>query len=121
MIFPRTYNLPPIVRRSDYSLVIQLMRFTNEPLDLDQYIVLSQLWDRRRETKHADFLITAIDHANAILKLSLTSQETTGLPTAGVYDVKIIEVTPSGPVAGNPKEYYVMRGSFTSTEGYTDD
>lgn len=113
MIRPANYSIS-IISRSHFDFTA---RFYSEvsgvPVDLSGNTILAQLWDRAREIKYGDFLVDTSQIADGLLNFSLTADETTNLPTTGVYDVKVIYP--------DTKEYYLLEGSFSVKRGYTDD
>jgi hypothetical protein len=60
-----------------------------------------------------DMTVDELDLNIGIIRLSLTSDQTALLPTVGTYDLKMFN--PLG------KEYYLIAGTFTTSQGYTDD
>jgi hypothetical protein len=114
MITPGSYNLPTIYQRSNYDFVVQLLRTTGEPADLSLYNVLSQMWDVKRTTFYGDFKLDILDYDAAVIKFYLTPEDTEILPIFGLYDIKIVNLVDNA-------EYYVLKGTFTTAVGYTDD
>ena len=113
MIRPANYSIQ-VISRSDFDFTVRI--FTEQDgdlVDLSANTILAQLWDRAREIKYGDFSIDLSQAATGVLNISLTSQQTTNLPTTGVYDLKI--------VYPDNKEYYLLQGSFSVSRGYTDD
>jgi hypothetical protein len=111
MIYPIVYNIQ-IIRRSSFDRIFKVNLEVDVPYDLTGKDLLSQLWDRKREEKYADFDITVINAPLGSFMLKLTSAQTLLLPTLGVYDVKVID---------GVDEFYLIKGSFSVQEGYTDD
>jgi hypothetical protein len=114
MINPKSYNLPLIYQRSSYDFIVQLLRVTNEPIDLCQYQILCQMWDIKRTLFYGQFRQEILDYEAAVLKFYLTPEETQILPRFGLYDVKLINLD-------DRTEYYVLKGTFTTAVGYTDN
>jgi hypothetical protein len=113
MIRPATYPLS-IIRRSTFNIVFQLFDVQGgSTLDWSSYTILSQLWDRKRSIKYKDFTVDTSNITQGLIVLRLTADQTLDLPTTGVYDCKVI--FPDG------SEYFFLKGSFTVSEGYTDD
>ena len=109
-VSPATYN-DTIQRRAIYDLTLQFIDSTGANIDLTGWTVRSQLWDLGRTTQYTSFTVTYPNVQTGIVKLSLTSAQTTSLPDQVYYDVLTIDP------AGN-KEYY-LEGTFYVSEGYT--
>lgn len=114
MISPITYNLPAITKRSNYDFMVQLLNIHENPVNLAEYEILCHMWDIKREIKYGEFNLEVISTELALLKFYLTPEQTQRLPLFGFYDVKIITLDDS-------KEYYIIKGTFTTTAGYTDN
>lgn len=107
---PGTYNII-LQRRADYSLSLQFKDSTGAPINLTGWTAYSQVWNRDRTTKYADFAITYTNRANGQIAISLTDAQTTTFPDECYYDV-LLE-NPSGL-----REYY-LEGTVYVSEGYT--
>jgi hypothetical protein len=113
MIRPVTHSLV-IIRRSTFRFGVQLVAPPNNtPVDLSLNTVIAQMWNRARTEKYKDFTIDVTEASTGQIELSLTSDQTIGLPRVGVYDIKVIY--PTGD------EYFLVAGGFTVQDGYTDD
>lgn len=113
MIYPVTHSIQ-IIRRSTFDVTFQILINDQLFYDLTNKTILAQLWDRKREEKYADFTVDVINASLGLFKLVLSSSQTINLPQLGTYDVKAID-----NVTNN--EYYLVKGSFSTQEGYTDD
>lgn len=111
MVQPGTYNIK-IQRRADWSVLLEFKDSTNAAINLTGWTVEAEAWNAGRTKKYADFGVTYVNRANGQVKLRLTYQQTTALPTPCEYDVLLIN--PSGE-----REYY-LEGQITSSEGYTE-
>lgn len=109
-VYPGTYNIS-LQRRADYVVALQFKDSTGAPIDLTSWTVYSQVWNRNRTTKFADFAVTYTNRANGQVSIALTDTQTTTLPDECYYDV-LLE-NPSGL-----REYYI-EGTVYVSEGYT--
>jgi len=109
-ISPGTYNIT-LQRRADYSIVLQFKDSNNAAIDLTDWTVESQVWNKSRSTKYADFAITYTDRSTGTVTIALTDEQTATFPDEAYYDVLL--TNPSGL-----KEYY-LEGQVWVSEGYT--
>tara|TARA_B100001939_G_scaffold44630_2_gene34435 strand:- start:435 stop:773 length:339 start_codon:yes stop_codon:yes gene_type:complete len=109
-VSPGVYNIS-LQRRADYETQLTFSESGGAPIDLTGWTVTAQVWDKARTKKSADFLVTYVNRATGIVKLSLTDTETTSFADQLYYDV-LLE-NPAGL-----KEYY-LEGVITVSEGYT--
>lgn len=107
---PGTYNII-LQRRADYSLSLQFKDNTGTAINLTDWVAYSQVWNRDRTTKYADFAVTYTNRANGQIAIALTDTQTTTFPDECYYDV-LLE-NPSGL-----REYY-LEGVIYVSEGYT--
>lgn len=107
---PGTYNII-LQRRADYSLSLQFKDSTGTAINLTDWVVYSQVWNRARTTKYADFAVTYTNRPNGQVAIALTDTQTTSFPDECYYDV-LLE-NPSGL-----REYY-LEGVIYVSEGYT--
>jgi hypothetical protein len=113
MIRPTRKDLN-IIRRSDfdYSFVVY-ETFGGDRVNWQDVEVLAQLWDRKREVSYGAFNVNDSDLSLGLVIIKLDADDTINLPKTAVYDIKVL--FPDG------NEYYIVTGSFTVSEGYTDD
>jgi hypothetical protein len=109
-VSPGTYNIL-LQRRADYSVSLQFKDSANAPINLTGWTAYSQVWNRDRTTKYADFAITYPSRVEGRIAIALTDTQTTSLPKECYYDV-LLE-NPSGL-----REYY-LEGIVYVSEGYT--
>lgn len=109
-ISPGIYNIS-LQRRADYSVTLQFKDSTNSAIDLTNYTVAAQVWDKTRTTKYADFTVTYTDRSAGTVAIALTDEQTATFPSEAYYDVLL--TTPSGL-----KEYY-LEGIIFGHTGYT--
>jgi len=109
-ISPGTYNIS-LQRRADYSVSLQFKDSTGTAINLTGWTAYSQVWNRDRTTKYADFAITYTNRSNGQIAIALTDTQTTSFPNECYYDV-LLE-NPSGL-----REYY-LEGTVYVSEGYT--
>lgn len=112
----RPVNVPiSIITRSDFDQTYKV--FSEAPptgilVDLSDYTMLAELWDLKRTIKYDTFSIDTTRLAEGIFNISLTSDQTQNLPLTGAYDVKVFK---------GGKEYYIVKGTFSTSTGYSDD
>ncbi len=109
-ISPGIYNIS-LQRRADYSVTLQFKDSTSSAIDLTDWTVAAQVWDKARATKYADFAVTYTDRSTGTVALALTDDQTATFPDETYYDVLL--TTPSGL-----KEYY-LEGIIFASQGYT--
>jgi hypothetical protein len=109
-VSPGTYNIL-LQRRADYVITLQFKDSTGSPINLTNWTVYSQVWNRARTTKFADFSVTYTNRATGQVSIALTDTQTTTLPDECYYDV-LLE-NPS-----SLREYY-LEGIVYVSEGYT--
>ena len=109
-VYPGTYNIR-LQRRADYTIALQFKDSTNTAINLTDWTVYCQAWNRDRTTKYADFAVTYTSRPNGQVSLALTDTQTTNFPDECYYDV-LLE-NPSGL-----REYY-LEGTVFVSEGYT--
>ena len=113
MIRPASHSIT-IIRRSTFRFAVQVfVEEGGDLLDLSEVTVLAQLWNRARDELYTSLTIDTNLAATGVITLSLTSDQTIPLPRLGVYDIKL--VYPNGD------EFFILVGSFTVQDGYTDD
>lgn len=111
MIQPGRYDIT-LQRRADYSVIMQFKDSEEDPIDLTGWTVKAQAWNAGRTKKYADFTTVYTSRVNGQVKLKLTYQQTTSMPTPCEYDVLLIN-------GAGEREYYV-EGTITASEGYTE-
>tara|TARA_R100000951_G_scaffold71705_1_gene60412 strand:- start:261 stop:599 length:339 start_codon:yes stop_codon:yes gene_type:complete len=109
-VSPGEYNIL-LQRRASYSLGLQFQGGTGLAIDLTGAVVAAQIWDKAREVKYADFLVSYTDRVNGEVTIGLTDTQTTTLPSNLNYDVLVTS-------AGGSKDYY-LEGKITVSQGYT--
>lgn len=109
-IYPGTYNII-LQRRADYSIDLQFKDSTGTAINLTGWTIYSQVWNKTRTTKYADFAVTYTNRLTGQVSLTLTDVQTTTFPDECYYDV-LLE-NPS-----SIREYY-LEGTIYVSEGYT--
>lgn len=109
-ISPGTYNII-LQRRADYSIDLQFKDNTGTAINLTGWTIYSQVWNKTRTTKYADFTIIYTNRLTGQISLTLTDTQTTTFPDECYYDV-LLE-NPS-----SIREYY-LEGTIYVSEGYT--
>ena len=109
-ISPGTYNIS-LQRRADYSVVLQFKDSNDAAINLTGWTVESQIWNKPRTTKVADFAVAYTDRSTGTVTLSLTPEQTALINTTYYYDVLL--TNDSGV-----KEYY-LEGTVVGDQGYT--
>ena len=109
-IQPGTYDFE-LQRRADFALNLQFKDSNDVAIDLTNYTVYAQAWDKGRNTKYADFSVSYTSRANGEIAIALNHTETSALPDELYYDVMLQD-------SNNKREYYLGGRIFTN-EGYT--
>jgi hypothetical protein len=109
-ISPGTYNIS-LQRRADYYVTLQFKDSTGAAINLTDWSVEAEIWNKPRTIKYVDFTITYTNRVTGTISIALTDTETTALPTKAYYDVLLIN--PSGL-----REYY-LEGDVNVCEGYS--
>lgn len=107
---PATYDFT-IQRRSTVPLGITF-KSGGVVTDITGYTFASQVWDKARTHKYADFSVTYTDRSQGKVDFELTPAQTeTFTPDELVYDVKYKQP--------NNKEFYLLQGDLFIEEGHT--
>lgn len=101
-----------VQRRADDRTRVEFFDPNDDPLDLTDWAVYAQIWDKKRTEKYADFTVDYVDRANGVVELLLYAIDTEDLPCECFYDVMLED--PS-----NFKEYY-LEGAIYVSEGYSE-
>jgi hypothetical protein len=109
-VTPGRYNFT-LQRRADFDLQLGFRDSAGIAIDLTDWSVYAQAWDRGRTVKYSDFTVTYTDRINGIMHISLTDVQTETMPDECFYDVML--ESPSGL-----REYY-LEGMIIVYEGYT--
>jgi hypothetical protein len=109
---PGTYNIRP-QRRADFQLNLTFKDGEGDPIDLGDYTVLAQVWDKCRTTKYGDFFVDTTDETEGSVVLTLDFLSTELLPNEAYYDVMLVNN------ATGIRQYY-LEGIVRPSEGYTD-
>lgn len=107
---PATYNIT-IRTGATYELDLQYKDSNGVAIDMTNYSVAAQLWDRLATAKVADFVLSWTDQATGQFKLTLSAASTQALTDQGQYDVLITE--PGG------EKYYILQGKAAIEVGLT--
>lgn len=81
------------------------------PMDLTGCTAVSQVWNKDKTIKYADFVISFVNAASGILKRSLSKSLTATLPDEAFHDLLITN-------AANISQYY-LEGMVYVSEGYS--
>lgn len=109
---PGIYNIRP-QRRADFPLNLTFKTSEGDPIDLADYTVLAQVWDKCRTTKYGDFSVDTADEAEGNVVLTLDYITTELLPDEAYYDVMLINDTTG------LRQYY-LEGIVRPSQGYTE-
>ena len=109
-ISPGIYNIS-LQRRADYYVTLQFKDSTGTAIDLTDWTVAAQAWNKNRTRKYADFAVAYTDRVAGTVAISLTDTQTEAFPDEAYYDVLL--TNPSGL-----KEYY-LEGTIFVSQGYT--
>ena len=109
-IHPGRYD-DTIQRRVVYDLTLQFKDAEGTPINLTGWTAAAEIWNKTRTTQYATFSVTYLNRVNGLIKIALTSVDTTSLPDTSYYDVLLTDTD-------GRKEYY-LEGIFYASEGYT--
>ncbi|MFZ9656060.1 MAG: hypothetical protein ACO29V_10455 [Limnohabitans sp.] len=109
---PGTYNIRP-QRRADFQLNLTFKTSEGVPIDLSDFTVLAQVWDKCRTTKYGDFTVDTADEVDGNVILTLGYAITEVLPDEAYYDVMLIDDS------SGLRSYY-LEGIVRPSEGYTE-
>ncbi len=107
---PGQYNII-LQRRSDFLLRVEFNDSNDVPIDLTGWTVYSQIWDKQRSVKYADFTIDYIDRVQGTIGLLLFASDTEEIPCEAFYDVMLED-------PNDFKQYYI-EGLVYVSEGYS--
>ena len=109
-VSPGIYNFT-VQRSADHELVLIFKDSNGDAIDLTSWTVASQVWNKGRTTKYADFTVTYTDRTNGKVTIALSDDDTADFPDELRYDVLL--TNPDGL-----KEYY-LEGIIYVDQGYT--
>jgi len=109
---PGTYNIRP-QRRADYVLTLTFKDTAGDPIDLGNYTVLAQVWDKCRTVKYGDFTVAVDAPLTGTAVLTLDYVTTELLPDEAYYDVMLINDN------DGLRQYY-LEGIVRPSQGYTE-
>ena len=109
---PATYNIT-LQRRADYSVLLQFKDSTGANIDLTNYTVEAQAWDKERENKSAEFDVQYTKRDEGKVTLKLSADETATFAASELYyDVLVTDTI-------NDIKSYYLEGVILVSEGYT--
>lgn len=109
-VSPGQYNIT-LQRRADFYLQLQFRDSGGAAIDLTDWAVYAQAWDKARANKYVDFTVEYVNRSLGIVKLWLTEVQTAALPCESFYDVMLVDDS-------DVREYY-LEGMIFVSEGYT--
>jgi hypothetical protein len=109
-IQPAKWNIL-LQRRSAWRYYVELFGEDGNPIDLTGGNIYSQIWDKGREIKYADFSIEYIDQSSGKFYWILAAEDSVDLPCECFYDMLIVDSL-STP-------FYLIEGLIFVSEGYT--
>ena len=112
-VSPATYNIS-VQRNATYTMELVFKDSNGDAIDLDEYVVASQVWNRVKSDGAAAtaFDIDYTDRDNGKVTLTLTSTKTASLDKEEYYyDVMVKN-------KAGVKSYYI-EGKVVVSEGYT--
>ena len=109
-VSPGTYNFT-LQRRADHNITLQFKDSDGVAINLTNWTVQAQAWDKQRSQKHADFSVTYTNRTTGTVVIGLTSTQTASFPNEAYYDVLLTD-------NNGLKEYY-LEGIIFASEGYT--
>jgi hypothetical protein len=109
-IQPAKWNIQ-IQRRSTWQYFVELLDEQNNSIDLTGANIYSQIWDKGRLNKFADFTITYVNLVLGQFYWTLAAADTEGLPCECFYDLLIVDSI--------SKPFYLIEGLAFVSEGYS--
>jgi hypothetical protein len=109
-IQPAKWNIQ-VQRRSTWRYYVELLDENDNPIDLTGANIYSQIWDKKRDVKYADFSIEYVDQSLGKFYWVLAAEDSVNLPCECFYDMLIVDSL-SAP-------YYLVEGLVFVSEGYT--
>ena len=109
-IHPAKWNIS-LQRRVAWRYYVELLDEADNPIDLTGASVYSQIWDKDRDTKYADFSIEYINRSLGKFYWMLAAADSINLPCECFYDMLLVDSL-STP-------YYLVEGLAFVSEGYT--
>lgn len=109
-VIPARYDFT-VQRRADYEFDADFEDSSGNPMNLNGWQVLSQVWDPDRTQKYGDMVITIVNAGLGKVRFKIPFSVTSVLPYNSRYDVML--VSPSAL-----REYY-LEGLIFASEGYT--
>ena len=111
-ITPGTYNMT-VQRRADHSIQLVFKDSSNNAINLNNYVVAAQVWDKDRRVKFADWNVTYTNRVAGTVDIALTDVQTASFIRDSVLYYDVLLTDPNGL-----KEYY-LEGNINVSEGYT--
>lgn len=108
---PGRFDITDMQRRADYDLQLQFKDANGNPVDLTNWIVYAQVWNKERTTKYADWAVTYTDRSIGSVSLAVTDTQTETFPNECQWDV-LLE-NPAG------LRNYWLEGAIYINEGYS--
>jgi hypothetical protein len=108
---PGRFDITDMQRRADYDLQLQFKDANGNPVDLTNWIVYAQVWNKERTTKYADWAVTYTDRSIGSVSLAVTDTQTETFPDECQWDV-LLE-NPAG------LRNYWLEGAIYINEGYS--
>ena len=106
-----TYDFT-VQRRADHSETFRITDGNDDAVNLTGFTIASQVWNKERTGKFADFTVTYTNRTNGEFKISLTDVQTTQF-TLNELSYDVLLLNPS-----DEREYYI-EGTIFVSEGYT--
>ena len=101
-----------VQRRADHTETIRITDSNDSAVNLTNFTIAAQVWNKDRTGKYADFTIVKTNATNGEFTMSLSHVQTLQFtPNELVYDVLLLN-------AAGKREYYIQGNIFVS-EGYT--
>ena len=101
-----------VQRRADHTETIRITDSNDSAVNLTNFTIAAQVWNKDRTGKYADFTIVKTNATNGEFTMSLSHVQTLQFtPNELVYDVLLLN-------GSNKREYY-LEGNIFVNEGYT--
>jgi hypothetical protein len=109
-IQPAKFNIQ-LQRRSNFSYLVELLDEADNNIDLTGANIYSQIWDKTRANKFADFTIEYVSRVLGQFRWTLPAASTISLPCECFYDLLVVD--------SSSRPFYLLEGLAFVSQGYS--